>query len=44
MKNEADVQQAQDSHHLAVNQALSQEELAHKTLDKPKEKTTSAAR
>jgi hypothetical protein len=42
MKNEADVQQAQDSHHLAVNQALSQEELAHKTLDKPKEKTSAA--
>jgi hypothetical protein len=40
MKNEADVQQAQDSHHLAVNQALSQEELAHKTLDKPKEKAS----
>jgi hypothetical protein len=46
MKNEATTQQAKNTHELAVNQALSTEELAHKTLDKPqpKENTTSAAK
>lgn len=44
MKNEATTQQAQDTHKLAITQALSNEQIANKTIDtKSKEKAVNAA-